>query len=153
MTLAYKLDMIKWDIFIRYFSTSPHPVVWFCPSVVGWELLREFSWMLHHQGRKEWRVQVLEKDITFGKLHNSRNKPKMSFPHKPNSFWCIHETEFSGGSRIFLSWGLQLPECMLIYYLLFLPKTAWKWKNFDRWDGAFPGDLPWSANGNECLFF
>ena len=52
---------------------------------------------------------------------------------------------FSGGSRIFPRGGANSQKCY--YFSIFLPKTAWKWKNLDPQGGArVPGAPLGSAN-------
>ena len=65
-----------------------------------------------------------------------------------NGTITLTETEMdtSGGSRIFPSGVRQLPN--LDYFVNFLPKTGWKWKNLDPPGGArVPGAPLRSANG------
>ena len=51
----------------------------------------------------------------------------------------------SGGSRIFWRGCVNSQKCY--YFSIFLPKTAWKWKNLDPMGEHVPGEPLGSANG------
>ena len=56
----------------------------------------------------------------------------------------------SGGSRIFLTWGRQLPNCVILQF--FFAENCMKMKEFGRGRGGIPGTSLGSANVKFVLF-
>ena len=73
--------------------------------------------------------------------------PREGAPTYYLSKCCQNCMKISGWSRIFPRGVRQLP--IWDYFTIFLPKTAWKWKNLDLGGGTHPWRPLRSANEND----
>ena len=84
-------------------------------------------------------MDVLHSEISFPEVESSTPKDKnRSTWRRVHPLLAVADPGFSWGG------GRQLPKWY--YFLNFLPKTAWKWKNLDP--GGIPRAPPWIR---QCL--